>query len=236
MISLTLLVVTGFLALEAPAEAGGHADLSPTKEYQISVAGVRHVLAPYKTMKEVTGFVGGPLERCVSVSPRSSICVWALSKRQEGWRPLASALGTRDRLNLICEFPLDGGARSKDSCSVHSQRSSRKYYRTFKSKTKGQRKRPDARTEANTVAAQELIDNARTAFELSTLVGDAPYQCNEVLSHMLCVWKTDARTYGHGTLAMTIGASFSKKVRLSCTLPINSEPRDPNSCAAQVGT
>ncbi len=233
---LVLLALTGFIAFDLSAGADSLSDLPPAAGFRASIAGVRHTLAPHRTYNEMIEFVGARPERCVPVSQKSLICVWGLSKREPGWRPLASALGTGDRLNLVCEFPASKGPRAEASCSAHAQRSNRAYYRIFVVKKRGQRKTPDWRSKSQRSEAQKLIDSATTAFALSTLVGDAPDQCATSPSQTHCVWKTDARTYGHGTLAVSIGANFSKKVRLSCSLPVTGGPRDQHSCSAQIGS
>ena len=83
--------------------------------------------------------------------------------------------------------------------------------------------------------AEELVTAAKTAFALSTLVGDAPWECRQIDDSSHCTWKTTADTYGHGTLAMSIGADMSKKVRMSCMLPADGSPRAPDSCTVQIG-
>ena len=238
MVRLLFVVLSALTVSQLPACAGRISDLPPASEFQVSILRVRHALAPHRAFSEMVAFVGAPPERCVPVSERSKICVWALSKREPGWRPLASALDTGDRLNLVCEFPGTQGPRAEASCSAHAQRSNRTYYRnrTLRERRQLKRKTADWRTESSGSEAQELVDSATTAFELSTLVGDAPDQCIESFSQTHCVWKADARTYGHGTLAASIEASFRKKVRLSCTLPVSGSPRDQNSCIAHVGT
>ena len=234
---LIVMALTGLIALDLPAAADRLSDMAPAEEYRTSVSGVRHILKPHQTLSEMILFVGAGPQRCVPVSPESLICVWALSRRQSGWRPLSSALGTGDQLNLICEFPVREGPRTEESCSVHAQRSSREYYRRLAAKKRGHRNGPIKRyrSELQQAKAQERIDNARTAFELSTLVGDAPNQCNWLPPRTFCIWKTDAGTYGHGTLALSIGTSFHKKVRLGCSLPLSNAPREPQTCNAQVG-
>jgi hypothetical protein len=235
MVRWLLIALSALTVSHLPACADRLSDLPPAAEFQGSILRVRHTLAPHRSFSEVIAFVGAPPERCVPVSQQSLICVWALSKREPGWRPLTSALGTGDHLNLVCEFPGSKGPRAEVSCSAHAQRSNRTYYRTLTVGKRGQKKRADWRTESRRSEAQELVDSATTAFELSTLVGDAPDQCTDSYSETHCVWKTDARTYGHGTLAVSIGADFRKKVRLSCSLPVSGAPRDQNSCVVHIG-
>jgi hypothetical protein len=86
-----------------------------------------------------------------------------------------------------------------------------------------------------TAEAQQHIAGARTAFELSTLVGDAPFECRSEETRVLCTWKATSGTYGHGTLAMSIGADMGKKVRLHCALPVDATPRAPDSCRVEIG-
>lgn len=82
-----------------------------------------------------------------------------------------------------------------------------------------------------------ILADARNAFELSALVGDAPDYCqSEIGEQVHCLWRTTAATYGHGTLAMTIGAPFRKKVRLSCRLPVQGSPRGAKSCVVTIGS
>jgi len=231
-----LMLLTGLFAVAVPVSADRLSELSPAVEYRESISGAQHILGPHQTLSAMVVFVGTGPERCVPFFEESLICVWPLSKRDPGWRPLASALGTGDRLNLVCEFPKNDIPRAEESCSVHAQRSNRKYYRTLNTRKRGQRKIRARRSESRRVEAQQLIDSATTVFELSTLVGDAPDQCDMAGREIFCVWKTDAGTYGHGTLALSIGASFHKKVRLSCALPVDSSPRKLHSCTAQIGS
>jgi len=244
-IRLARLGVFVLLAGALPALADGLSGLTPAEEYRGSIAKVRSVLAPHRTEIDMAGFVGALPKRCVSVPPEAKSCIWPLSKEEKGWWPLADALYTGDRLNLVCEFPANDGPRLEDSCSVHSQRSNRRYFRgqlhassagghMRKSLTKAKRAELAKRTEL-TKRAQQNLARARTAFALSTLVGDAPVECRSGGQRVFCSWKTTADTYGHGTLAMSIGADMSKKVRMSCMLPADGSPRAPDSCTVQIG-
>lgn len=235
-----LLSVLGFLAAAQPIGANALAHLTPAEEYRGSIVTVQQVLAPYRTRMDMITFSGIHPTRCDEVPNRATICVYPLSKREPGWRPLAVALDTGDRLNLVCEFPVNDAPRSEDSCSVHSQRSNRKYYqRRIPRRRGGARSHKTAvrHARANLSAeARLLLAGARTAFELSTLVGDAPYQCRSGKNRVLCTWKTTAATYGHGTLAMSIDAPFRKKVRMNCSLPADGSPREPDSCMVEIGS
>jgi hypothetical protein len=187
----------------------------------------------------MAGFVGALPKRCVSVPPEAKSCIWPLSKEEKGWWPLADALYTGDRLNLVCEFPANDGPRLEDSCSVHSQRSNRRYFRGQLNTGSAGGRMPKNFTKKKRVAltarAQQNLARARTAFALSTLVGDAPVECRSGGQRVFCTWKATADTYGHGTLAMSIGADMSKKVRMSCMLPADGSPRAADSCTVQIG-
>lgn len=225
----------GLLVLAASAGADSLSSLPPSDEYTLSVEGVRELLAPYGRLPEMVVFAGANPERCVPVDRPTVICVWSLSRQEVGWAPLATALDTGDRLNLVCQFPADGTPRAPASCSVHPRRSNRAWYRAQRhGHTSGARKskRSDDDFEQG---AQHLLDRAVTVFDLSTLVGDAPESCVFGDDEAFCVWRTDASTYGHGTIALTIGASFSKKVTLSCRVPLAGGARSPDACTAAIG-
>ncbi|MFP6640115.1 MAG: hypothetical protein VCC04_07715, partial [Myxococcota bacterium] len=93
------------VVLLLPGVAGAE-DWIPAKVHANSVDVTRQIMAPYSTQSEVNVFVGSPPERCEAVSDVGQICLWPLSKANAGWRPLAQALETGDRLNLICEFQI----------------------------------------------------------------------------------------------------------------------------------
>lgn len=220
------------LAVIIPALSVG---ADPAQEYRTSIETVRHVLAPYRTEMDMIEFIGDIPFWCTDGPGGTTICSWRLSKREKGWRPLAKALDTGDRLNLVCEFPANDAPRATDSCSVHSQRSNRGYWRARMSGADGGgggRNLGGSRRELQ-AQAKKLLAGARTAFELSTLVGDAPAQCRVKKRRAFCVWRTDADTYGHGTLAVIIDTGFGDKVRLACMLPADGSPREPESCTAK---
>jgi len=222
-----------------PAVADGLSGLTPSQEARGSITKTRGVLAPYRTRGDMVDFVGAHPRRCAEVSGNASICVWPLSKRERGWRPLADALHTGDRLNLVCEFPENDAPRADDSCSVHSQRSNRRYFRgQLNAVAKGGRRPRSAVLKRRAVLetqSRQLLSQAKTAFALSTLVGDAPWECLSGNHYSHCTWKTTAATYGHGTLAMSIGADLTKKVRMNCKLPGDGTDRAPDSCTVVIG-
>lgn len=236
-----LLGVSGLVALLASTAAGaeGLSTLTPAVEMRGSIEAVREVLAPHRTEEAMIDFVGSVPTRCSEVGLGATICVFSLSNRQRGWRPLASVLETGDRLNLVCSFPAHGAPRAMDSCSVHSQRSNRDYYRRrlpgLKSRSRTPKSLTLQRKAELSADARELLAGARTAFELSTLVGDAPSHCQQGATSVSCTWKATAGTCGHGTLAISIDAPFRKKVRMSCRLPKDGSVRAANSCSVVIG-
>jgi len=225
------------VALTSPASGEDWNSLSPAQKYRGSVERVRPVLAPYRTELDLIEFTGGIPDHCVEAPGALEICRWRLSKQEKGWRPLARALGTGDRLNLVCALPMDETPRAEDSCGVHSQRSNRNSVHLDTYKGKGKPKSygpPNYRKLRN--QAQRLLAVSRTAFELSTLVGDAPNICRIKKTRSYCSWLTDNHTYGHGTLAMiamTTEIDFSDKIRLTCMLPADGSPRAEGSCTAK---
>jgi len=212
-------------------------DWPPAEKMQNSVDMTRFVVGPHRTLSEMNAFVGAAPERCEEISNTTRICLWSLSKSESGWRPLAAALATGDRLYLLCEFPKDNGPREELSCSAHPKRSNRSYFRSRLRKND----RRMSRTNRERIAEEEseksnaLLAEALTVFEISTLVGDIPDECYTNAETVYCAWGTHKGTYGHGTLAMAIEASFSKKVKLRCSLPADGEDREKGSCQAAIG-
>ena len=228
------------LAVSSPARTDGLSQRTPAEGARGSIETVSGVLAQHQTLQDVSAFVGSQPARCTRVPGGATICVFRLSKKEPGWWPLASALDTGDRLNLVCEFPANDAPRAEDSCSVQAQRSNRSYYRRQLPGRKSGSRTPKSihrRVEAELSAeAKQILASARTALELSTLVGDAPSDCRSGKRDFLCTWRTTAASYGHGTLAMTIGAPFQKKVRMMCHLPRQGLPRAPDSCTVEIGS
>ena len=239
-VRIKLLTVLGLFAAVVPTGVGGLSGMPHAEEYRESIALVRDVLALHRTRSEMIVLVGDIPTRCVEVPGEAEICVWSLGKQEPVWRPLAKALSTADRLNLICEFPANGALRSEDSCSVHPKRTNRSYYMA---RIRGRGPGPAQRRKSVTsvsraelkAQAQQLLADAHTAIELSTLVGDAPAACQSRDAGFLCLWKANSGTYGHGTLAVSIDASFSKKIRLSCRLPAEGTRRAPDACSVNIG-
>ena len=232
-------ILAALPAGESDAKQKKHISLSPAEEYKVSLEATRLTMGDAKTQPAVSKFVGGPPDHCVNGPKESTLCVWPLSKKQRGWWPLAEFLGTGDRLNLVCEFPANDEPRPTESCSVHSQRSNRGMMKgTTKVPTRGRMPRGvSTKSLAMQNMSAQLLDRSKTAFQLSTLVGDAPYSClNASASSMVCRWKTHNGTYGHGTLAHLIGTELGNRVVLFCELPRDGSPRGPDSCTVRVGS
>ena len=178
-----LLLVAMLAALPAAdtdAKEKKHISLSPVEEYNVSLEATRNTMDHAQTQRDVSKFVGGPPIHCVNGAKDSTLCVWPLSKKQQGWWPLGGiSCAQGDRLNLICEFPANDEPRPTDSCSVHSQRSNRGMIKgTTKVPTRGRMPRGVSnKSLAVKKMAAQLLDQSKTAFQLSTLVGDAPYSC-----------------------------------------------------------
>lgn len=230
LILVMLLTMLGPLAAPAPAD--------PAQRIRESISLMREVLAPYKTEAEMNVLIGVPPTRRIEVPGGVVISVWPLSKKEAGWWPLAEVLNTGDRLNLICKFPTKGGPRSEDSCGVHRSRSNRAYYRNLinprQKKIKPRRSGSRQVREALMTSAQQLLAEARTAFEVSILVGEGPHFCRAGYASSLCSWRLNSHSYGHGTLAMTIEANFTKKIDLTCLLPADGTPRAADSCDVYI--
>ena len=227
------------VAFTSSAWGEGWDSLSPAQKYRGSVERARPVLAPHRTELDLIAFTGDLSDHCVGAPGGLEICSWWLSKQNKGWRPLAQALGTGDRLNLICALPVDETPRAEDSCSVHSQRSNRGYLHARLETKKGSGRPKVYNTAAGpklVAQARKLLAASRTALELSTLVGDAPTSCRIKKTRSYCNWLAHNGTYGHGTLAMIAmrtETDFSDKIRLTCMLPADGSPRAEGSCRAK---
>ncbi len=237
IISFSILLIS-LTATELPARGDKLSKLAPAEECLSSISTVRETLAPHRTKEDLTGFVGSAPIRCEEVAAGATICVFSLRKQDAGWRPLAEAVETRDRLNLVCEFPANDAPRSRDSCSVHLQRSNYRYYGDQIPKRVDASHSVAAAIEKATAAqasyAKQLLTLGRTAFELSTLVGDAPDSCDVASESFVCNWKATLATYGHGTLAMSTRARFKHELQMSCTLPLDGSHRAADSCGVAI--
>ena len=68
-------------------------------------------------------------------------------------------------------------------------------------------------------------------------MGAVPNECSPQSGGLqVCLWRASARTYGHGTLAMSIGAPKTKRVRMHCRLPTDGGHRAPDSCSVEIGS
>jgi hypothetical protein len=205
-----------------------------------SAESVDELLAGASTAVEVEAFAGVPVARCVAAPGAMSLCEWQLGNRAAGWKALAMAIDTDDRVALMCLVPDDGSARTPGSCTAAPMVSNRSRWGvTSRARRKGTKPSKKQRTSqaSKRVAAQGEIDAARTLVEISRMMGTTPVGCTPGLpGSQVCLWKGTARVPGHGTLAASIGASMSKKVIMRCSLPLDDSPRNPGSCQVQIGT
>jgi hypothetical protein len=225
--------VVGCLALCFVAAGPAEATIDQTDSQRI-----RGVLGNVRTQEQLVMFAGKAPESCVSSRTGFELCEWWLAKADVGWKPLAEALETRYRISLICELPIDGSARGDFSCGAYPQVSNRDSWKVSTTERGRRRKASDITRERdhNLHRALEQLSSARSLAALSSLVGAIPDECSVVGNGLrLCLWRTTSRTWGHGTLATTIGASYGKKVRMDCYLPEDGRPREPDTCHVEVG-
>lgn len=201
------------------------------------------LLRPYETEAELSAYIGRRPLLCAQTSDSHRICTWTASKRQPAWSELAPTVPTEDRVNLVCELPTGDGPRKPGSCSVHPRRSNRGAWRDAQLSDEERARQADAQAsggeggeEQKRAAARSVVDAARTALELSRMVGQGPERCELDRTTRSCLWRTTAKTQGHGTLAMAIGAPFHKKIRMECWLPAEGGPRRLETCKIEVGS
>lgn len=200
---------------------------------------VNMILADADDHHQLSSLAGGLPEACVEITASTRICQWRLGSRHRGWARLAAAIGTRDQINLLCELPSDASPREPESCGVFPRRSNRTLFRVPNrtragSVHRGKQQRVELRARYRRLA-NDRLDAARTAVELSRLMGAAPDRCDVVdANYRGCVWRASNRTYGHGTLVESIGAEKRQRMRLECRLPANGGPREEGSCWVTV--
>ncbi len=200
---------------------------------------VEQVLYAYSDADELSDFVGLPPLRCIQNSAETRLCEWQAGTRDAGWKPMAQAISTSDRVNLICELYLSGAPREPNSCTVHPRRSNRASWdRAARRTGRGAQTASErAKVEAgNRRTTDQWMTQADTMLLMSRLMGALPNECTaHSESEQVCTWRTTSQTFGHGTLAVWIDVSKSKKIRLHCILPADGSPRTPGSCQAEVG-
>jgi hypothetical protein len=201
---------------------------------------VEQLLHAYSDKHQLSGFVGGLPATCLQNTPRTELCEWPAGDRLPGWRPMAQAIGTRDRVNLICELFLSGAPREPGSCTAHPRRSNRAAWEAGGRRTGHGAITASERAkiaQANRRTTDQWMSQADTMLRMSRLMGAIPDDCmSRSETEQVCSWRTTARTFGHGVLAVWIDVSKTKKIRLRCVLPKDGGPRAPHSCHAQVGT
>jgi hypothetical protein len=226
--AILVLILAGFSHADAVIY-----DVAAQRELDMTIAGV-------VTFEQLSEFTGVTAFRCVVASPRSELCEWRMDGRSPGWRSVAGAIRTRDRIALLCELPTDGSPRAANSCSAHPQRSNRNQWEIppatgRRRQAFGSRSRARVRADYSRAANQALA-SSQGVVALSRLAGITPDSCNEARPNdRVCTWKTTNHTYGHGTLVMAIKASKRKKIRMRCRLPLDGGPRAPDSCLVEVG-
>lgn len=202
-------------------------------------AAAETVLMGYETKDHVSNFVGPTPSACIDSSATQEICEWELSGSDPGWRPLAKAIHSGDRLRLLCELPQDGSPRAHGSCSAHPQRSNRGEYKV--SRGAGPRRLTRNQVEQRQAESQRRANSelagAHDLPQLCRLLGALPDSCHETSAgSLICMWRTNSRTQGHGMTAALINADPAKRVRLQCELPLDGSRRPDGSCAAHVGS
>jgi hypothetical protein len=203
--------------------------------------GVEDFLREARNRAALRARLGAATERCVELDASFELCEWSLSNREAGWKAVADAIKTRDRVAVLCVVPTTDGDRQAGTCGAYAQRSNRSQFKPPGpgpgGNRKGARSSPTAvdREEGQRIA-QSWLDAAVDIVQMSRLLGAIPDVCMPPSGgERSCVWRATARTYGHGTIAASIKVGGSKKVRLHCQLPEDGTPRAPGSCSARVG-
>jgi hypothetical protein len=221
-------------------QAGG-ALAAPSPQSPEARAKVNQVLETALGREALDQFAGTATAGCIPASSTTELCVWKLSDRESGWKPLAKAIGTIRRVALLCELPSDGSSRPPDSCSAAPQKTNKQSFVVKSPRKTGAMKRGTwtrkERQEEYKAIATAWIEEARTLVALSRLIGALPSACERVTDDsQSCVWRTNNHVYGHGTVVTWADVSHGKQVRFTCLLPLDGSGRGVGTCQAAVGS
>jgi hypothetical protein len=94
------------------------AGLPPVSAGEGAAEGAEAVLREARTLRELAGLLGDAPDRC-RTGPGFQTCAWMVGSDAPGYpllAALASGLEDESPLRFECKLPLDGSARSSDSC------------------------------------------------------------------------------------------------------------------------
>lgn len=159
---------------------------------------------------------------CHPMRPGAEVCTWKLSNRAPSWKRIAALVPTDERVHLVCFFPLDGGTREPESCTVFAA------VRKLPGEAEAER-RGDAELREFRAAQQARFEAAGTIVEMSLLLGSGPDLCVELApKKRRCQWRTNAATPGYRILRAILDTR--QRIRLTCTFPSDGTPRQDDSC------
>lgn len=228
--------IAGSLAVGAALVLG--ACRAPAVVGAAQQARVDEVLHGADTEGAISLYLGTAPKTCVGASATTRLCEWILVNRRRAYAPLSDAIGSSDRIGVLCELPKDESPRAPGSCTAHPRRSNR-YASTWESPEErepaGGTPAPVSAAPPFALAGQE-IERARTLVELSRLMGTAPLACAPTAraGQQRCVWQLSNTTYGHGTVAAWMQAPKRKQLELRCVLPTDGGPRSFESCSGDL--
>lgn len=194
------------------------------------------------TRRELSDLIGKEPTTCVAADSHSELCSWYVGQGYPAWKTLAGSIGTRDLVVVLCVLPADGGARTKDSCTVHAARS--RPLAMSEPTAEDQAGSGDAveasapadpgaaRLEAERAQATRLLSNARTLVEISQLLGWAPDSCTATSAvEQMCLWRLTPWREGWAIAAALAGTTG--RATIFCELPLRGGSRGPDSCRAR---
>lgn len=185
----------------------------------VSVQTAPKTLESAVSKPDLLRFVGEEPHSCVATGWATQLCAWRrVGKTSGAWPQLAQLASSSQRVNLLCELPLDGSPRASGSCSVHECQAAA-WSSGFEEGS------PQAMAEA-----RARLDAAPDIVALSRLVGDGPVRCMRGgPRNRLCSWSVTSASQGWEVFAAASG--LRSRLRLVCELPANGEARAPDSCS-----
>ncbi|MFT3921536.1 MAG: hypothetical protein QM778_03275 [Myxococcales bacterium] len=192
-----------------------------------------------KTRFGLSSYFLVPEPRCSQITPGSELCDFRLGKNNPGYRELAEAVGTRQKVSVLCLLPLPRGEQAAGSCSVHRHDGDELKLKYQNDSRWWTRRAP--RTPEQQQVFDELRASAHSAFDLSRYFGQAPDQCVLTTASTQCYWTLTTSTPGYerSLLATRLTEPFHPpraKLHVTCSMPSEPSGADASErCLARIG-
>ena len=194
------------------------------------------VLAAKRTHFDLSRYFLVEKPRCTAIAADSELCDFRLGKNNPGYRELADAIGTRQKISVLCLLPLPSGEQAVGSCTTHRHDGDELKMKFQQDHSWWSRSTP--RKPAQELALAELASN-RSILELAQYFGQAPDQCTFQDTQKACLWALTASSPGYerSMMATRLSEPFHPpraKLHVACMVPADGSPRGEKSCQAHI--